>query len=280
MGLFGGGQSKYDENRRKAMEAYQQYMEGLGGGLESAYAPTSDEQANVIRRYNLAGQVGGPGQLYTELDPELAGLYRQQAIDLLQSPDKYYQESVGDMMKMLGEYSGGQAVGRGVFGSGLHAQDYAQRALQTMVPYRLQEITNSLNRGENLINTLEGLRRTAVGEYEPVRQRQVTGADRYAQYAAQGAGARYGTEADIAGERAKAYSGQRSAIGGALTNVGTTILDAYMPGAGKAARAATGSGGTPSAYGGYDSLQGLSGDQMESYYRQAARARNPYGVGG
>lgn len=215
-GIIGGRnkdhRNKYEENRRRAMEAYQREMYGLGDQLAADYAPNAAEQGNVVRRYGVAGQVGGPSQLFQELDPEVAKLYRQRVLEELGTPDLRYQESVGDLMKQLGEYSGGQAIGRGVFRSGLHAQDYAKRGLQTMVPFRMQAITNALNRGENFTKVLEMMRAQAVGEYEPVRQREVMGKEKSAQYKAAGLGQRYGTEADIAEGNVNRYLGREAAM--------------------------------------------------------------------
>lgn len=277
------------------MEAYQRELEGLAGGLETAYAPTSAEQANVLRRYGISGQVGGPRQLYEELDPEFAGLYRQRALEELQQPDIRYKESVGDILARIEEEAAGGAVGRGIYGSGLHAQDYSKRALQTLVPFRMQAITNALNRGEQLAKTLELMRAQAVGEYEPVREREVRGKELGASYRAGGAGARYGTEEAIAGGNVARYNQREAAMLEFLGKVpGAIAAAAGYPGVGAALSGQPRTAPTTTRASGRDPLQSYYEDmslETPSFYNESlyspemlelarqrtARERTPYG---
>jgi len=156
--------------------------------------PLPTEQGS-INQYRLATTPGGPGQLYADLSPE-ATQYQSLVNQGLQNPSQYYDQSVNDLMAQLSRYSGAQAAGRGVFSSGLHAQDYAQRAAQTLVPYRLQAITNALNRGENLSQVEQNLQQQAISNYQPIRGRQMqgefAGAGTQLQGQQQGAALRYG----------------------------------------------------------------------------------------
>ena len=297
-GLLGSAKSKndasrkkYEQSRRAAMEAYQRDLDAIAMELQGAYGPSGAESSNVVRRYGVAGEMGGAAKLYEELDPQLAPVYRQRVLEGLNNPAGQYDESVNDILARIEEEAAGGAVGRGVYGSGLHAQDYSKRALQTLTPFRLQAITNALNRGENFAKTLELMRSQAVSEYEPVRQREVQGAKDAANLRAGGSAARYGTEADIAEGNVNRYLGREAAVGQLLGKAASAGISMATGGMAGGAPTATGASSqnpldiyaddlySDGGYGEYTSPLGADPAELDLARQRVARERNPYGRG-